>query len=142
MKGRQEMKKKYIFGGLFVIAGLLTALGPKTLFAVCDSDGDMIMKCYYVAQTELGIGIETALFGGLLAILKSEKAQVAVSTAIGLNGILIFLIPNVLIGVCKNEHMNCNAVTKPFLSIIGIGVTLLAVFAALLLHRKETKTDA
>lgn len=135
------MRKNYIFGALFVIAGLLIAIGPKTLFAVCNSDGEMTMKCFYVAQTELAIGIAIAVLGIVLAVLKDNIAQITASIALALNGIITILIPDVLIGVCKNAHMHCNAVTRPALNILGAVVIILAVVGAVLFRKKENKAN-
>ena len=133
------MRKNYIFGALFVIAGLLIAIGPKTVFAVCNSDGEMTMKCFYVAQTELAIGIAIAVLGVVLAVLKDNVAQITASIALALNGIITILIPDVLIGVCKSAHMHCNAVTRPALNILGAVVIILAILGAVLFSKKETK---
>ena len=135
------MRKNYIFGALFVIAGLLIAIGPKTFFAVCNSDGEMTMKCFYVAQTELAIGIAIAVLGIVLALLKDNVAQITASIALALNGIITILIPDVLIGVCKNAHMHCNAFTRPALNILGAVVIILAVVGAVLFRKKENKAN-
>lgn len=135
------MRKNLIFGIVFFIAGLLIAVGPKTIFSVCPSDGEMIMKCFYVAQTEFALGIETAALGVLLALQKSRAAHRATSIALALNGIVVFLVPNVLIGVCGNEHMQCNSLTKPALSIISIVVVVLAVLSTVLLSFKDSKNN-
>ena len=135
------MRKNYIFGALFVIAGLLIAIGPKTIFAVCNSDGEMTMACFYVAQTELAIGIAIAVLGVVLAVLKDNAAQITASIALALNGIITILIPDVLIGVCKSAHMHCNAVTRPSLNILGAVVIILAILGAVLFRKKETKAN-
>ena len=135
------MRKNYIFGALFVIAGLFIAIGPKTIFAVCNSDGEMTMKCFYVAQTELAIGIAIAVLGVVLAILKDSAAQITASIALALNGIITILIPDVLIGVCKSAHMHCNAGTRPALNILGAVVIILAILGAVLFRKKETKAN-
>lgn len=135
------MRKNYIFGALFAIAGLLIAIGPKTIFAVCASDGEMIMKCFYVAQTEIAIGTAIAILGIVLIFLKNSAAQITASIALALNGITAFLIPNVLIGVCKSEHMHCNAVTRPALNILGALVIVLAAIGFFLFREKDSKAN-
>ena len=135
------MRKNLIFGALFVIAGQLIAIGPKTFFFFFKSDGEMTMKCFYVAQTELAIGIAIAVLGIVLALLKDNVAQITASIALALNGIITILIPDVLIGVCKNAHMHCNAVTRPALNILGAVVIILAVVGAVLFRKKENKAN-
>ena len=137
----KQMRKNYIFGALIAIAGLLIAIGPKTFFAVCASDGEMVMKCLYVAQTELVIGIAIALLGIVLFFSKNSAAQITTSIALALNGIITILIPNVLIGVCKSEHMHCNAVTRPALNILGGLVIVLSVIGIILFREKDSKVN-
>lgn len=133
------MRKKYVFSLLFIIVGFLIAIGPRTIFYVCDSSEDMIMRCYYTAQTELALGIEIAIFGVILAIQKSRAAQAATSISLALSGIITLLVPNVLIGVCDGIHMHCHAVAKPALSLLGVAVIIAAIISFVLLYRKGSK---
>ena len=109
------MRKNYIFGALFAIAGLLIAIGPKTFFV--------------------------AILGIVLIFLKNSAAQITASIALALNGITAVLIPNVLIGVCKSEHMHCNAVTRPALNILGALVIVLAAIGIVLFREKDSKAN-
>ncbi|MDR2402558.1 MAG: DUF4418 family protein [Spirochaetaceae bacterium] len=59
------MKNRIISGGTVIVFGLLIALGPQFLFKVCPIMGDMIMKCHWPAQAE--IGVESALYTLYLA---------------------------------------------------------------------------
>ncbi len=129
-------KVNQISGALFVITGLLIAFGPKTIFSVCNSEGDMVMKCFYTSQAELGIGIEIAVLGLLLFIQKTKEAQLATAYAVGLSSIVAFLIPNFLIGVCGSEHMHCKAVTQPALTLIS-ALTFIVSAAIVVLLGKE-----
>ena len=135
------MKKNYIFGVLFVIAGLLIAIGPKTIFSVCSSDGEMVMKCFYAAKTELAVGIAVSILGIVLVFVKNNAAQIATSIALALDGIITILIPTVLIGVCKSAHMHCNAVTKPALTILGALVIVLSVIGIVFFRAKDAKAN-
>lgn len=132
-------REKNIFGFLFMIIGLLIAIGPRTIFYVCDSNEDMIMRCYYTAQTELALGIEIAMFGVILTLQKSRAAQAATCIALALSGIFTLLVPNVLIGVCDGIHMHCHAVAKPALSLLGIAVIIVAIVSFALLYRKGSE---
>ena len=133
------MRKKYILGLLFIIIGLAVAIGPRTIFYVCEPSEDMIMRCYYTAQTELALGVEIAIFGVIMAIQKSRTAQAATSISLALSGIFTFLVPNVLIGVCDGVHMHCHAVAKPALSLLGVAVIIVSIISFVLLYRKGTK---
>lgn len=136
------MKKGYISGILFIIIGLLIAIGPFTIFRVCDPhESDMIMKCYRTARAELGLGIVIAVLGAVFGIQKTSRAQTAVSISIILNGLLAYLIPNVLIGVCDGIHMHCHAVARPSLSILSAAAVIIAVLNILYSDRKRKGAD-
>lgn len=132
------MKNRYILGLVFLIAGLLTAIGPFTIFHVCNPhEGDMIMKCYWTARAELGLGILISLLAVISAFNKKETVRAAYSVSTALAGVLVYLIPNILIGVCDGVHMHCHAVAKPALSVIGILTAAIAAVNAFYLYRKE-----
>ncbi|WP_461248103.1 DUF4418 family protein, partial [Treponema sp. R6D11] len=55
--------KKRIFGIAVTVLGLLLALGSQFLFKVCEPMGDMIMKCFWSARAEIGVGAVIAALG-------------------------------------------------------------------------------
>ncbi|MBR1572141.1 MAG: DUF4418 family protein [Lachnospiraceae bacterium] len=120
------MKNKVI-GILTLIAGALIAIGPQILFKVCDTDGDMVMKCFYTSRVVLGIGIEIAVLALIQLLQKHREAIIASNIAILLNGIFTIVVTDLLIGVCNNPHMRCHSLTKPALNILGVVVIILAV---------------
>ena len=132
------MQKKTITGVIIAILGLFIAIGPFTLFHVCrPDDPEMYMRCYWTARTELGLGIEILILGLLTAILKSGRTKIGLSIAAALNGVLVFLIPNFLIGVCEGKHMHCHAVCLPALSILSAVLIIIAVINIIYLYRNE-----
>ncbi len=120
------MKNKVI-GILTLIAGALIAVGPQVLFKVCDTDGDMVMRCHYTGQAVLGIGIEIVILAIIQLWQKDKKVVYGLSIANALNGILTVAVTDVLIGVCNSEHMRCHSLTKPALNILGFLVIALAI---------------
>lgn len=120
------MIKRILAGVVLFILGLLIAVGPHTIFPVCEAMGDNYMKCHWTAQAVSGIGLSIAFLGVLLIILTPKQIRLGISLAILPNAILVTVIPNVLIGVCNNIHMNCHALTLPALNVLGV-LTLLAV---------------
>lgn len=136
------MKKRYISGLLYIIIGLLIAIGPFTIFHVCAShDGDMIMKCHWTARAELGLGISISILGLILLIQKAYNSQLAANLSLIINGVLAYLIPNVLIGVCDGVHMHCHAVARPALSILSALTVAIAIINVVYLYGKRRGTE-
>lgn len=143
------MKKANLIGGIaFIVTGLLIAIGPQSIFHVCRSDGDMVMRCFYTAQAELGVGLLITVLGILFLFEKKRTAQITTAVGIAFSSIIAFLIPNFLIGVCGSAHMHCKAVTQPALTLISIITFVISAGVAVVFTRensafsKEEKANA
>lgn len=112
------MKNKVIIF-LTIILGLLAAVGPRTIFAVCPA-GEMKMRCYDTAQWELVVGGVYVLAGIGLFLTKSDKLRIALIALQTFLGLVVLLIPTVLVGVCSSPMMHCASVTRPALFVIGV----------------------
>lgn len=158
------MKAKYVIGMIVIILGGLIALGPQTVFPVCESSklinasveqsstmkmegmesmggteagsGAKKMRCYHTGVASLATGIGLMLLGVTLFAFKNKKLQLVIKGFIGLLGVLTALYPTVLIGTCKPVHASCHSLTSPILVILGI-VTVIVVVIALFLERKN-----
>lgn len=122
------MKEK-IFGVLYLLIGLFMTLGLIFVFPVCEMTAEgTYMKCHWMSQAELGIGIIISILGIISLISKSKELKIGINISLILQFLLVILIPDILIGVCKNEHMRCHSLSMPILNIlggIGIIVTLI-----------------
>ena len=115
------MKNRVISGAGALVSGLLISLGPQFLFKLCPPmTGGRWMTCHWTGQGEIGVGILVALLGGALIFSSDNKVRLGLSIAVLLSGILALLLPNVLIGGCSMETMNCRVVTFPALTVISI----------------------
>lgn len=131
------MKRGYVSALLYIIIGLFIAIGPFTIFHVCDAQNtDMIMKCHWTAMAELGQGIAVSILGLILLIQKEYNSRLAVNLSVAVNGAIAYLIPNVLIGVCDGAHMHCHAVARPALSILSALIVAIAVINTIYLYGK------
>lgn len=130
------MKRRIIFGAVFVILGLLIAVGPYTIFHVCRSDGDMLMNCQRTARAELVTGIAVTLLGIAYSIARNHKLNIAVGSVIAVIAIAAYLIPNVIIGVCENAHMHCRAMALPSLTVLSIIIFAIAAVNVIYLFVK------
>lgn len=136
------MIKRIFVGILYIILGLLVAIGPQTLFPACGAHDGKFMKCHWTAQAELGIGLTIAILGLLLILIASRQLRIGISIGIFLNAILELLIPNALIGVCGSLQMNCRILTLPALNILGVLVALSAVINIWFLWNKDRKEES
>ncbi len=135
------MKKRITVGTLFIILGLLISLGPSTIFAVCGPmDDGKFMKCHWTARAELGIGLGIVLLAVLSIVFASKEVRAGLLLGIATLSSNSILIPTALIGVCGGEHMQCNALTRPALLVIGvISIVIALVQAVILLRKKESE---
>jgi hypothetical protein len=122
------MRNRIVSGGAVVVLGLLAALGPQFLFRVCPVMGDMVMRCHWTAQAEIGVGALIAALGIALMIFASPGIRLGLSIGVFLSGVLVLLLPHVLIGGCPSPFMECRKIAFPALTVIGI---LLLITAAL-----------
>ncbi|SFB85183.1 DUF4418 family protein [Butyrivibrio sp. YAB3001] len=118
------MKNRIASGVIFIILGLLIAIGPQTIFAVCGPmENGKFMKCHWTAQAELGIGFVIAFLAVLILFFASSQIRIGLHFGIIAALVATVFIPTKLIGVCGGEHMQCNALTKPALLVLGaIGI--------------------
>ncbi|NLL77799.1 MAG: DUF4418 family protein [Clostridiales bacterium] len=140
------LKNKYIYGFLTVVIGFLIAAGPQTVFQVCGvhEHSENVMKCFWTARAELGVGVSISILGLLSAIFGNPILRLGLTAGVLLNGILALLIPTVLIGVCGSNHMNCRALTLPALSVLSILIVAVSVIQAVYLrytNKEGTQED-
>ncbi|WP_010258172.1 DUF4418 family protein [Treponema primitia] len=110
------MYKRLITGIPFIVLGILIAIGPITIFPVCEIR-DVIMKCHWTARAELGVGLSIAVLGILTLFFESKIF--GLSAGVFINGILVLLFPTVLIGVCAHPRASCHMLALPALLVLG-----------------------
>ncbi|WP_010254672.1 DUF4418 family protein [Treponema primitia] len=121
----------------FIIIGLFIALGPLTLFPVCKVVGTMIMKCFWTARAELGIGLVIAILGALNFWFKSPQIRLGLGIGIFLNALLALFIPTVLIGVCDHGRASCRVLALPALTVLSNILLLGAILNGLILVKTK-----
>ena len=131
------MKNKYVVGALLLVLGLLIAFGPQMLFPVCEFNPEKAMKCHWMAQAELGVGLVIAVIGVLQMVMGHAKVRQGLSMAAALLGVLVPLLPLKLIGVCMNVHMRCVTLTRPALIMLGVLTVLVGGLSAFALNKVE-----
>lgn len=120
------MKNKVINAIFYIIIGLILAIGPYTLFKVCDTT-EMVMKCFWSVRAETVLGGLLVFAGVISLILKGKEALYAVNLNSLAIGIAAILVPSKLIGGCAKEMMACRSVTFPSIYIISVIVIVFSI---------------
>lgn len=137
----KSFRNRVLSGIVFAVFGALLAAGPYTIFPVCQA-GMMAMRCQHTAKAELVLGILTIAAGVLLVSAKHKKFRIWLNiTGIPI-GILSFLFPNYITGVCSNIHMTCRSLTLPALNIISISLVVFSGINALYLWKFNNKGES
>lgn len=121
------MKNKFISTTVYLLYGLLIAVGPQTLFKVCTSEASM-MKCYWTARAELGIGGLFVILALLSVFTGDRLSRIGLSLFGIAAGILAIAFPLFLIGGCGNLRMPCRTTAFPVIYLItGLLLIYLAI---------------
>ena len=127
------MNKKYIFGVIFIVSGVLLALMPYKIAPVCHAD--KMIKCFWTGRALLGTGVLLAVLNVFFCVMKSGQSGIVIAN------ILIALyagaVQTVLIGTCKSPMMSCNTHTKPAVFLfMGLFIAVNAVYVLLSARKK------
>ncbi|OJU16248.1 MAG: hypothetical protein BGN88_00100 [Clostridiales bacterium 43-6] len=134
------MKNRLFSGILFGVLGLLIAIGPQTVFHVCPV-GDIPMKCHWTARAEIGLGVLIAISGILLLLFSKAQVRMGLSISLFFQGVLAFLVPNVLIGVCGGIHMDCHKLTQPVLTILSALIIIASAINGIYLYQIDKRRN-
>lgn len=154
------MKNRLILSLFFILIGLLLILVPLYILPVCPppelvsmpSDAidqhaahsmqhgtGKIMKCFWTARAEIGIGSVVIAIGLLMHFTKNAFIRMGLSMSLACIALLAAAIPLVLIGVCGNEMMRCNMGTKPALVLLSGLLFVVAVINTFYLNKTAKK---
>ena len=133
------MKRDKIFGILYCVIGMLIALGPKTIFHVCDrlKDDGSHMACFYTSQMTMCIGMGIVMFSLMLMILKETNSKIVCVAGELFFAVAAWLTPNMLIGVCSGTTMQCRMVTLPAINIASIVSLIISIVYIILLLKEK-----
>jgi hypothetical protein len=136
-----------IIGAVLILLSLVVAIAP--IFTDCQSQGRAIvlengktipMKCHWSGVAELVVAIPLLVLG-ILFLVNNNKLVIRSLSILGIVlGILIFLIPTTLIGVCASVEMLCNSVMRPILILCGILVVVASSVGLWLSIKKQDQT--
>ncbi|OPY30992.1 MAG: hypothetical protein A4E32_01974 [Methanomassiliicoccales archaeon PtaU1.Bin124] len=125
--GKVQGRSTIIIAILLSIIGILIALGPWTIFPVCDS-GASTMICHYTAEAEIIIGSLVVLAAVPLVFLKRAESIIVIGLMEAALGVWTILVPTALLGLCKPSFMECQTIGGPALTLWGIITILLSIY--------------
>ena len=134
------MKNKAVPGAVLMIYGLLTSVGPQTLFKVCENS-TVPMKCTYAASAEIGIGLVSVLLAVLYLLSKNRHERLLLSAAAIGVAALTAAVPAFLIGGCKNPTMPCVMLSYPILYILSAVTAVFLLLNMFALSKAERKAQ-
>jgi len=130
------MKKTIIFSAILAISGLLIALGPQYLFQGCAAGCcSAYPDCFWMTKFMLAMGLIIAALGIFCIIYVDPKIQMGMIIGIFLTGIITLLSVHVIIGGCDIPSMECNLVTIPVLTGLGILIIVISIVRFLSLRK-------
>lgn len=134
------MKNRVISGVIVIIAGILFILIPYFILPVCEHMPNMpIMKCFWTARVELGLGI-VIIFGGILLLLfRHLYARMGVCLMLLAVAVLALTVPVGLVGVCPMPNMPCRMGTLPGLVVLSILLILFLLGNLFYLYKKSQR---
>lgn len=133
------MKKRKVFGIVFIILGMLLLLTPHKLAPLCPPmDDGHFMKCHWMGQAVMGQGGIMVVTGIFFILVKEELMAVGISISNVVLGIETILLPLTLIGGCKMQTMACNVHTKPAVYLLT-GIYILCNLIYLLRRNRGQK---
>jgi hypothetical protein len=106
------MKTGKLFGSWVIAAGLLYFLIPL-VFPICEVVDGKIMRCFWSARAEMGVGAAVILGGIFYLGTENAQRRVGLCLMIGVLACLGAAIPLFLIGVCDHHGAPCRTGTLP-----------------------------
>ena len=82
-------------------------------------------SCYWACRASLGVAAIAAILAIVRIFETDEGERRGLSLGCALMGVLVALIPGVIIELCADPTMSCNAIMRPF--AIGLGVCIALV---------------
>lgn len=104
---------------VLLAAGLLTFAGPCNHL---DSAGEP--SCLWASRAMLGICAVVLVLAVVRIFETDEGERRGLSLACALSGLLVAAMPSLVIGLCADPAMACNAVMRPFALVVGVCIAL------------------
>lgn len=117
-----------LVGVVATILSVLLVAGIQTFAAPCVYEGGEAVSCVWAARAVLGAGVVLSVLSLVRIFEMDEGERRGLSLGIACVGVLVACLPGVLVELCADASMPCNAAMRPF--VMGVGAALALVGAA------------
>ena len=116
-------KAQPLVGIILTVLSVLLVVGVLTFAKPCDVHG-VPSSCVWASRAVLGAGVVAFVLSAVRIFERDEGERRGLCLGVALVGILIACLPGVLIELCADASLPCNAVMRPF--CMGVGIALAA----------------
>jgi len=124
--GMTKGRSTKLFAIILIIIGILVAVGPWTIFPVCDN-GQSTMICHYTALAEIIVGSMIVLLAIPLFVIKKADLMLLIGLGEAGLGVWAILVPTMLFGLCGSQFMECRTIGGPMLMLWGVLTILVSL---------------
>ena len=118
-------KAQPIAGILIVCLDVLLAVGLMTFASPCiHLDGAGEPSCLWASRAMLGVSAVVFILAVVRVFETDEGERRGLSLACALSGLLVAAMPGLVISLCADPAMACNAVMRPFALAVGVCIAL------------------
>lgn len=117
---------------LLIVLGVVIAVGPYTLYPICDAS--MHGGCYDTGIAEVVLGILLVLVGVASLFVQDVRRRRLLWIALIAIPVLSILFVTSITGTCGGSMMACNKTGEPGIVAVGAVTAIVAVFDLLLLQ--------
>ena len=128
-----------------IVLGLFVALAPRVFFPICEAEHlgivrsyEPTMRCFWMGQTEIVLGICIAVAGLILILRPSPDSFFAAGLMLAVLGLAVIMVSlNIFIGsLCGHQHSSCQIATKPAERLAGALVMVVGIISFVLSLRR------
>lgn len=131
-----------VWGIVLLCLSIFLCLGTKFLFHACEAGEDgSWMACHWAEQAAAGTAAVLTVQAVLLLIIKDAKEKAGIAFSMAAAALLAAAVPGGLIRLCMMADMQCRAVMRPAVTVLGILIALTALAAGVVMQRKSRETD-
>ena len=102
-----------------LVVGILTFAGSCGIH-----DGGLVSPCFWAGRAMAGVGLVSLLLSVVRVFERDEGERRGLSLSVALLGVLVVAIPGVLIDLCVEPTMRCNAIMRPFCTCLGVAIAV------------------
>ena len=115
-------KAQPLAGIILTVLSALLVVGILTFAKPCGAHNGAPSSCVWASRAVLGAGIVSFVLSVVRIFERDEGERRGLCLGVALVGILVACLPGVLIELCADASMPCNAVMRPF--CMGVGIAL------------------